>query len=93
MVIEAEGEVQTREATIPPASHRYPAIEAKIETAVILTATAHEGAAEVEVEEEAVATETGLRANLKQRRHQMAEILRQHNRHRSLEVEAFLVIA
>jgi hypothetical protein len=57
------------------------------------TATAHEVAVEAEEGEEDVATETGLQANLRQRHHQMAKILRQHNRHRSLEVEAFLVIA
>ena len=93
MVIEAEGEVQTQEATIPPASHRYQAIEAKTEAAVMSTATAHEGAAGGEVEEEDAATETELQAIPRQRRDQMAKTLQQHNRHRCLEVEAFLVIA
>lgn len=93
MVTEAEGEEDIREAITSPASRRFPATEARTEAVVMLTATAHEGAVEAEEGEEGVATETELQANLRQRHHWTARILRQHNHHRSLEVEAFLVIA
>ena len=58
----------------------------------MLTAIADEGVAEAEEVGEDVANETEPRANLKQRHHRTPKIPRQHHRHRSPEVEAFLVI-
>ena len=93
MVIEAEEEAANEEVTLLESFTPSPATEAKTELVEKATAITLEVVAEGEEAEAAVETETEHHHNLRQRHHSMAKILRQHLRHRNLEVEAFLVIA
>jgi hypothetical protein len=91
--IGAGEEASIQEVTLLESFTRFPATEAKTEPVEEPTAIALEVEAGGEEAEAAAETETEQPRNLKQRHQSMAQTLRQHPHHRSLEVVAFLVIA
>jgi hypothetical protein len=91
--IGAEEEAPIQEVIPLESFTHFPATEAKTEPVQEPTAIALEVEAGGEEAGAAAETETEHPRNLKQRDQSMAQILPRHPRHRSLEVEAFLVIA